>query len=496
VTAALDRVAAVADAVLYEGYLLYPYRHTAAKNQTRWQFGVLVPPGYVEAGTGEHAAARTECLLEPAGPAAPTLHVRVRFLQAQARTAQRAEPDGRFRAVDTLRVAGTEAVTWAEAVERHVDHRVDVAELVDAERVVPFAVPGGQEIEELRELSGELRGRIVRRRHPLHGELRLSAEALPAARGVLRVRAEVVNTSPWRDPDARRDDALRYSLIAAHTVLAATGGAFLSVLDPPEWAGDAARGCVNRHTWPVLGGPPGCRDVVLSAPIVLYDHPRVAPESPGDSFDATEIDELLVLRTLTLTDAEKRQARATDPRAAELLDRVESMPREELRALHGIARVPRVGRSDTTPAQDSAPQREAVPARNAATAGNAAPARDAAPAPSAAPARDAAPWWDPEADAAVRPETNSVLVAGVPVRRGSRVRLRPAGRSDAQDMFLAGRAATVHGVFLDCEDGHYLAVTVDDDPAAEVAGANGRYRYFTPDEVEPLPAGDGREAAP
>ncbi|GDY28758.1 hypothetical protein [Gandjariella thermophila] len=468
--AALDRVAAVADAVLYEGYLLYPYRGTAAKNQARarWQFGVLVPPGYAEAGTGEHDSARTECLLEPDPDRAAraTLHVRVRFLQAQARIVQRAEPGGRFVSVDALRVAGVDAVTWDEAVERQVDAAVGVADLVAEARTVPFTLPGGQDVAELRELSGELRGRVVRQRHPLSGELRLSAEPVPAARELLRIRAEVANTSPWRDSRAGRDEALRHSLIAAHTALAATGGGFLSLLDPPGWAGDAARACVNRNAWPVLGGPPGCRDVVLSAPIVLYDHPTVASESPGDLFDATEIDELLVLRTLTLTDEEKRQARATDARAAEILDRVESMPPEVMRRLHGTGRVPRV----------SSPTGPAVPDPRAAGTGP-------------------PPWWDPVADAAVRPEANSVLVDGVEVRRGSRVRLRPTGGSDAQDMFVAGRTATVHAVFLDCDDEHYLAVTLDDDPAGEIARANGRFRYFAPDEVEPIPAGEHGEVS-
>jgi hypothetical protein len=444
VSTPLERVAAIADAVLYEGYLLYPYRASAAKNRARWQFGVLVPPGYVEAGTGEHASACTECLFEPGVDA--ELLVRVRFLQEQARTVQRVEPDGRFRSVDALAVAGTEVVTWDEAVERHVDVSFGLGELLDAERIVPIAIPGGQEIEELRELSGVLAGRVVRRRHPLHGELRLSARPVPADRSLVRIRAEVANTSPWRDPDARREDALRYSLIAAHTVLVGRGGGFLSLLEPPVWAAGAAAGCVNQHTWPVLAGPPGSRDVLLSSPIVLYDHPVVAPESPGDLFDATEIDELLVLRTLTLTEEEKRQMRATDSLARDILDRVENMSPETMRGLHGRLRTPRAGTEPAAP-----------------------------------------PWWDPAADASVRPERESVLVSGVRVARGSRVRLRPARcGADAQDMFLAGRAATVHAVFLDVDGERHLAVTVDDDPAAEVQDANGRYRYFSPDEVEPL----------
>ena len=165
-------------------------------------------------------------------------------------------------------------------------------------------------------------------------------------------------------------------------------------------------------------------------------------------FDATEIDEILTLRTMTLTEEEKREARATDPRAAEIIDRVDTMPAELLERLHGAVRSLR-----------------AVTAPPAATA----------------------PWWDPGVDASVSPETDQVEVAGVAVARGSRVRLCPGTRrADAQDMFLAGRVARVEGVFLDVEDKRYLAVTLEEDPAAELHQWHGRYLYFAPDEVEPL----------
>jgi len=111
--------------------------------------------------------------------------------------------------------------------------------------------------------------------------------------------------------------ALRHSLIAAHTVVAVTDGEFISLLDPPEWAKPAVKSCRNERTWPVMIGEAGSRDVFLISPIILYDYPTIAPESPGDLFDGTEIDEILTLRTMTLTDEEKAEARATDERAPE-----------------------------------------------------------------------------------------------------------------------------------------------------------------------------------
>ena len=66
-----DRTRAVADAVLYEGYLLYPYRGTSSKNQSRWQFGVLGPPGAATAGLGEDDTLAAQFLLEIVRPVVP-----------------------------------------------------------------------------------------------------------------------------------------------------------------------------------------------------------------------------------------------------------------------------------------------------------------------------------------------------------------------------------------------------------------------------------------
>ena len=77
---------------------------------------------------------------------------------------------------------------------------------------------------------------------------------------------------------------------------------------------------------------------MLSSPIILYDYPKIAPESPGDLFDGGEMDQLLTLSILTLTDEEKEEMRATDPRAREILDRSESLTAEDIMGLHGAVR--------------------------------------------------------------------------------------------------------------------------------------------------------------
>ncbi|HEV7975758.1 hypothetical protein [Amycolatopsis sp.] len=453
-SSALEQAKAVGDAVLYEGYLLYPYRASAGKNKVRWQWGVLMPPSFAAEDNGEYADSHTECLLEPRSHT--TLHVRLRFLQAQARTVEERRGE-EYVPVDALVVGDTEYTTWDEAVEREIDGVFPAAELLAQPVELPFSVPAGEETEQLGE-----QGRLVRRTRRLSGTLTVHLESLEGPFGGVRLRVDLKNTGDWTEPDATREAALHHALLATHMVLSVDSGHFLSMLDPPEWAKPAVDACVNTRVWPILIGDNERSEAVLASPIILYDNPAIAAESQGDLFDGTEIDEILTLRTMALTDEEKRQARATDPRAREIVDRVDAMPQELLDRLHGTVRYLRSvtgERSDNDLAELTELTTPDVP------------------------------WWDPGADTSVSPETDSVVVAGVHVANGSKVRLRPElKRSDAQDMFLTGRVATVRAVLSDVDGERHVAVTLDDDPGADLQNTHGRFRYFSPDEVEPLEA--------
>ncbi len=226
---------------------------------------------------------------------------------------------------------------------------------------------------------------------------------------------------------------------------------------------------------------------MLSSPVILYDHPEIAPESAGDLFDATEIDEILTLRTMALTDDEKREARATDPRAADLIDRLDGLPPEMMEKLHGAIRYlePRSGpvKSSGGPSPESSPEQ---------LAGQASGPFPAAPAADEVPVfhTPEVPWWDPGSDTSVSPETDKVLIAGVPVARGSKVLMRPgARRADAQDLFLVGREALVEAVLQDVDGQVHVAVTPVADPMADLQRAQGRFLYFAPDELEPITSG-------
>jgi hypothetical protein len=469
----LEHARKVADAILYEGYLLYPYRGTAQKNRARFQFGVLVPPAYTEVDACELAASQTECLVEC--PDDAEVRVLVRFLQLQQRIVQAAPAgSGGWREVSMLQVDGREYTAWDEATERQQEAAVTVSALLGPGQVREFQTGSGEVSEDLTDAAGRTAGRVIRRWAALDGLIRLDAERMAGPYGALRLRVRVENhTAPPATPRTR-DEALRHALIAAHVLIGVSDGTFLSQTDPPEWAAAETAACVNIGTWPVLAGPADCHDLVLSSPVILYDHPEVAAESAGDLFDATEIDEILTLRTLALTDAEKREARATDPRAAEIMDRLDIMPPEMLERMHGAIRYLR-----------SVPGPRSEPGGRSGDFGELDDLADPVF------SRPQVPWWDPGADASVSPETDHVVIAGVKVARGSKVRMRPGSRrADAQDLFLAGRTAVVEAVLHDVDGQVHVAVSPDHDPVAELQRSHGRFLYFAPDEIEPIdPAG-------
>ena len=328
----MDAAAKIAETVLYEGYLLWPYRRSALKNRKRWTFGGVYPCAYSEAGHADDAwLMQTQCLVDGERAA---VEVRVRFLHVIERKVARRTERG-LEDVDELTVAGERYLSWDEAAEREV--AVPGLEL-DALAATPhraeIAVPAGRAEEELAGPDGEPAGAIVRSWRALAGEVEILAE--PLSDGLHRLTVRISNATPWVGGD--REDALRQTFCSTHTALRATGGKFVSLTDPPSALRAAAEACENVGTWPVLVGDEERRDTLLSSPIVLSDFPQIAPESPGDLFDGTEIDQLLILNVLGLTDEEREEMRASDPRARAILDRCASLSPEELLRLHGAIR--------------------------------------------------------------------------------------------------------------------------------------------------------------
>jgi|HubBroStandDraft_6_1064221.scaffolds.fasta_scaffold01196_7 hypothetical protein len=342
----LATVDKIAKAVLYEGYMLYPYRPSSVKNRQRWNFGVLCPQSYSEAQNGTEAwTMQTECLV--GGSSLTSIEVRVRFLQLVARSVgqliapvsevQRGEV-AEFRLVDRLALNDRVYQPWQEAVEREVSLPVCNLEALNGRPIrQKFRFSAEKQFEYLRDERGQIAGLLVREGTTISGVVEVVAQAVEDE--AFKVTVLIRNTTLY---DARanstREHALLSSTVSTHTILGVQDGRFVSLLAPPERLGDAAASCKNIGTWPVLVGEEGQCDTMLSSPIILYDYPQIAPESAGDLFDGTEIDEILSLRILTLTDDEKREMSQSDDRARQMLERTESMPAEQFMKLHGVLR--------------------------------------------------------------------------------------------------------------------------------------------------------------
>lgn len=335
----------IANAVLYEGYILYPYRPSALKNRRRFNFGVLAPkPARENSEVTDAWAMRSDCLVT--GTSETKIAVKIRFLQLIARSVgavsppvvnlpENAEPN--FEIVDSLQVAGRSYQAWQEALEREVRFDARIERLLGEPRAAAFSFPERTEIEPLREADGRIVGVLIRKQEPLQGEVEVSA--VQRADGLFRLTLRVRNLTPAENQSLQsRDELLNYSLVSTHAILTAAQGQFHSLLDLPDELVTETAECENSGYWPVLVGDEGERDTMLVSPIILYDYPKIAPESAGDLCDGTEIDEILALRILTMTDEEKEEVRNGDDRARRILERTESLPEEHFMKLHGALR--------------------------------------------------------------------------------------------------------------------------------------------------------------
>jgi len=339
------RIDPIADAVLYEGYILYPYR-PSMKNRQRWTFGGLYPEAHCRAQGGSDAAAnQTECLIR--GTPATTVEAVVRFLHLTARQVGAIDPplaawpEGReppYRPVESLRVGSRRYSTWQEAEEREVVlAEVTLGELTAGPRQFPFSYPGARRSEPVRDEARGVVGILVREQQAVGGDVEVSA--VEAAEGLFRLTLRVTNRTPLGESGGEsRDEVLLRALVSTHEILGVRDGAFVSLLDTPEGCRDIAGACRNVGTWPVLVGEEGQADLMLSSPIILYDYPRIAPESQGSFFDGTEIDEMLTLRVMTMTADEKDAMAAVDEKTCALLAKVDALTPDDMRALHGTVR--------------------------------------------------------------------------------------------------------------------------------------------------------------
>ena len=441
---ALDKIV---NALLYEGYILYPYRASSRKNRQRFTFGRIYPHIYSLAqGEAEPFVMQTECLLRHRGEM-PALEVEVRFLHPMAREVSSLSkplaelpvaigPED-FRSVQELRVDNKVYETWQEAVERKVRiPQQALNTLATRSLTVPFGFSASLVQEAIRDRQGQAVGVIRRRQERLEGVCEITAKPLDTQ--VFKITLRVLNETPLEKAEVDDQEAvLMRTFASTHTIFRAQNGEFLSLLDPPGPYHEAAATCANIGTWPVLVGENRDVDTMLSSPIILYDYPQIAPESPGELFDGTEIDEILTLRVLTMTDEEKWEMSQIDERARKILERTESLPEDEFIKMHGAMREVSSFNED---------------------------------------------FFNPKT------RLKTVIVDGVELRTGDGVRIRPEGRADVMDIALQGKAAVIESIEQDAENRIYLALVLDEDPGKDLGFLRqpGHRFFYGLNEVEPL----------
>ena len=397
----------IVNAVLYEGYILYPYRASSKKNQReRFTFGRIYPQEYSKAQNGrEPCLMQTECLVRDESHDA-ALEITIRFLQPLARK--------------------TGEEVWLEAIEREVK-LAPVPLNAPVKQVHEFTFPAASSVDK----------EVTRSNEMICGRIEL--ETRPIEQAIVKINARVLNESPLPAQMDNQDAVLMRTFASTHTILHAPGGKFVSLLDPDPDCFELARECRNAGSWPVLVGDKEKRehDTMLSSPIILYDYPQIAPESAGDLFDGTEIDEILTLRVQALSDTEKIEMRRVDEQARKILERAENLRPEEFLKMHGTLREVRKTNDEFfNPAQ----------------------------------------------------RRNSATVNGVTLKAGDRVRIRPKRRADVMDIALEGKIAIIEAVEEDVDKNVHFAVVLEDDPGRDIGLMRhvGHRFFYAADEVEPL----------
>lgn len=414
-------IEALADAVLFEGYILYPYRPSSLKNRQRWNFGTLYPRAFARAQSPqERCQFSVEVLL--GGSSQTRLSARIRFLQlVGAEGADDAWKQGfaRSRTLENLTLACLIA-----GIEQPFDFSA-----LSSEDDAPACFCG----------------------KPRHGVLTLRATAV--RENLYRLRATFSNESPAAAVASfSRRSVQDVAFTSAHLLFAMENGCFVSLLEPDAAFEDEVKLCAQDGVFPVLAGEHGDRSHMLCSPIILYDYPEIAPESPGNFFDGTEMDEMLALRVLTLTDQEKEEVRRSDPHARAILERTEVLPDEQLARVHGALRGLR---RITEPEVVS----ESI---------------DMIEQP-----------FDPFAE---HEPVNSVRVFGLDLHPGDRVRLWPQKNADILDMAMQGKIAIIEAIEQDLEGNLQFAVVLEDDPGRDMGmlRQTGHRFFFSPEEIEPL----------
>lgn len=273
----------ICNALLYEGYALFPYRKNSLKNQKRFNFGVLSPKIWVEKQINEHYFQQIEILVIAEKDSEITF--KTQFLKLTA--------DSEWQTANEKIIEGKFSLTKSKTIEYKED--------------------------------------------ALFGKIKISSKKI--TENLFKIRFIFQNLSQILNPQKlSREEILSFSFVSTHTILGIENDKFLSQLEPPKEFAEYTKSLHNIGAFPVLIGDKCKQNSILASPIILYDFPEIAEKSFDNFFDGLEIDELMVLNLLALTDKEKRQIAETDERTRQILEKIESATPEDLLKLHANLR--------------------------------------------------------------------------------------------------------------------------------------------------------------
>lgn len=457
----------LAQSLLYEGYALYPYTSTNAKNATPTPFGIVYPPAYAERLPTLYDCLQIECVVEY-------------------------EPDATLEG--TILFLVPSGVEYRAAEQRLVIDHTPVGFLANE--------PGVAGMELVPDEEG---------RGGLKAEAKLSAEVL--APGEARVTLRVDNLTDIDAEVARqwdRPEALVHSLISTHAFMKIKGGKFVSPLENRD---ERVAACKQINSWPVLATEED--DAVLGAAIMLPEHPRIAPESKINFFDNTEIEEALVLHAQTLPDEMLDDIKNQDPAVQDMIACARNVSNEELLRMHGRLEMAEEGKEQLK----SAPRKD--PLRRFESQFQAEPPTPPGDLPDFPEFQSIPPEYEGNLPTEPRPASvglkpmeperfddrhqheppkvpagyedapglEEVDIDGRHFKRGDRVvlRLLRDARQDAIDHLLSGKTATIERILTDYDGTVHFGVTIDGDPGQQLLRETNRFMYFFAHEVEVLP---------
>ncbi len=309
----------LANTLLYEGYSLFPYHRSAIKNQKPIPFGVIYPKKYNEYNQHAHSSMKSECII--AGNDDLSLNISVRFLHLIKIKADKQ---------NTKENVQDEAECDWQTIEREINSGdLKVSELIKNKKTIQISFDKLNE-----DNNDEIKVNYINSVSEISGKVVIEASFVKNVENIFRITVSVSNDSLLENAEKiTRDEALPQSFLSTHIILNAIDGEFISSQNPTENFTSVVSQCENIGTWPILVDE--SNTTMLSSPIILYDYPKINPQSKGDLFDSLEIEEALMLHFAVMSDDEKNRIAKSDEKLRAMINKVSNVTPEELINLHG-----------------------------------------------------------------------------------------------------------------------------------------------------------------